>query len=79
MLQWLRQMDGQQPGDPKKAAAAMIQVVNHPNPPLRLVLGSDTLGAIHAKLEAVAADLAPWKDVSINTTFEGVAVSAIGG
>jgi NAD(P)-dependent dehydrogenase (short-subunit alcohol dehydrogenase family) len=79
MLQWLRQMDGQQPGDPKKAAAAMIQVVNSPNPPLRLVLGSDVLEAIHTKLAAVAADLAAWKDVSIDTAFEGVAMSAIGG
>ncbi len=79
MLQWLRQMDGQQPGDPKKAAAAMIQVVNHPNPPLRLVLGSDALDAIHAKLATAAADLAAWKDISINTAFDGVAVSAIGG
>lgn len=79
MLQWLRQMDGQQPGDPKKAAAAMIQVVNSPNPPLRLVLGADVLDAIHAKLATVVAELADWKDVSINTAFDGVTVSAIGG
>jgi len=79
MLQWLRQMDGQQPGDPKKAAAAMMQVASHPNPPLRLVLGMDTLEAIYAKLEAVAAELAAWQDISINTAFEGVEVSTIGG
>ncbi|WP_162424067.1 hypothetical protein [Myxacorys almedinensis] len=77
---WLHQMDGQQPGDPQKAAAAaMIQVVNHPNPPLRLVLGADMLEVIHAKLGTVAADLADWKDVSIDTAFEGVAVSVISG
>lgn len=75
---WLHQMDGQQPGDPQKAAA-IIQGVNHPNPPLRLVLGANTLEVIHAKLETVAADLADWKEVSINTAFEGVAVSVIGG
>ena len=79
MLQWLHQMDGQQPGDPQKAAAAMFHVANHPNPPLRLVLGADTLTAFHDKLEAVAADLAAWKDISINTAFEGLAVNAIGG
>jgi len=43
MMQWLRQMDGQQPGDPQKAAAAMMQVVEHPAPPLRLVLGADAV------------------------------------
>lgn len=79
MLQWLQQMNGQQPGDPHKAAIAMIQAVNHPNPPLRLVLGADTLDAVYAKLEAVATDLADWKNISINTAFDGVAVSAIGG
>ncbi len=79
MIQWIRQMHGQQPGDPKKAAAAMIQVVNSPNPPLRLVLGADALDAIHAKVEAVVADLTNWKNVSINTAFDGVAVGAIGG
>jgi len=79
MLQWLQQMDGQQPGDPYKAALAMIHVVNHANPPLRLVLGADTLAAVYAKLEALATDLADWKDISINTAFDGVAVSAIGG
>jgi NAD(P)-dependent dehydrogenase (short-subunit alcohol dehydrogenase family) len=79
MLQWLRHMDGQQPGDPKKAASAMIQVVNHPNPPLRLVLGSDSLDAIHSKLAAVATDLATWKDISIDTAFDGATMSAIGG
>lgn len=79
MVQWLHQRDGQQSGDPKKAAAAMLQVVNHPAPPLRLVLGADTLEAIHAKLEVVAADIAAWRDISVNTAFEGVAVNAIGG
>lgn len=79
MLQWLQQMNGQQPGDPYKAALAMIHVVNHSNPPLRLVLGADTLDAVYAKLEAIATDLADWKDISINTAFDGVAVSAIGG
>lgn len=79
MLQWLQQMNGQQPGDPHKAALAMIQAVEHPNPPLRLVLGADTLDAVHAKLEAIATDLAGWKDISINTAFDGVEVRAIGG
>ncbi|WP_228061507.1 SDR family oxidoreductase [[Phormidium] sp. LEGE 05292] len=79
MLQWLQQMNGQQPGDPHKAALAMIQVVNHSHPPLRLVLGADTLDAVHGKMEAFEADLAAWRDISINTAFEGAAVSAIGG
>jgi hypothetical protein len=37
--QWVQDIDGQQPGDPKKAALAIIQAVNSENPPLRLRLG----------------------------------------
>lgn len=79
MLQWLAQMNGQQPGDPQKAAAAMIEAVDHPHPPLRLVLGADTLDSMYSKLQALETDLAAWKDVSLNTAFEGMTVSAIGG
>ncbi len=79
MLQWLKEMDGKQPGDPAKAAAAMIQVVESENPPLRLALGADAVSAINAKLESVKAELDAWKTVSIDTAFEGATVSAIGG
>lgn len=79
MMDWLRQMDGQQPGDPRKAAVAMMQVVNHPNPPLRLALGADVLEAIQTKLEAITADLKEWQAVSIDTAFAGAVVHTIGG
>jgi NAD(P)-dependent dehydrogenase (short-subunit alcohol dehydrogenase family) len=49
--------DGQQPGDPDKAAAALLATLDAPTPPLRLALGDDATTAIRAKLAAVAADL----------------------
>jgi NAD(P)-dependent dehydrogenase (short-subunit alcohol dehydrogenase family) len=79
MLQWLKDMDGKQPGDPDKAAAAMIQVVESDKPPLRLALGADAVGAIDAKLESVKAELDAWKQVSIDTAFEGAVIGTIGG
>ncbi|MBW4445129.1 MAG: SDR family NAD(P)-dependent oxidoreductase [Plectolyngbya sp. WJT66-NPBG17] len=78
-LQWLEEMDGKQPGDPDKAAAAMIQVVESDNPPLRLALGADAVGAIEEKLKSMQAELDAWKEVSINTAFEGAEMAAIGG
>jgi hypothetical protein len=45
----------------------------------RLVLGADVLEAVHAKLQTVAADLAVWNDVSLNTAFAGTVMGAIGG
>lgn len=78
-LQWLADMDGKQPGDPAKAAQAMIDVVESPNPPLRLALGADAVGAMRDKLAAVAAELDTWEAISLNTAFEGATVGAIGG
>lgn len=77
-LQWLEEMDGKQPGDPDKAAAAMIQVVKSDNPPLRLALGADAVGAIDEKLKSVKAELDAWQEVSVNTAFEGMTAEAIG-
>jgi NAD(P)-dependent dehydrogenase (short-subunit alcohol dehydrogenase family) len=78
-LKWLEDMDGKQPGDPDKAAAAMIQVVESDNPPLRLALGADAVAAIEEKLKSVKVELDAWKEVSVNTTFDDVEMSAIGG
>lgn len=78
-LQWLQEMDGKQPGDPDKAAQAMIQVVESNNPPLRLALGVDAVSAIEAKLESVKTELDAWRQVSLDTGYEGAVVSVIGG
>jgi NAD(P)-dependent dehydrogenase (short-subunit alcohol dehydrogenase family) len=38
--------DGRQPGDPVRAAAAILQVLDADDAPLRLALGSDAAGAL---------------------------------
>ena len=78
-LQWLQEMDGKQPGDPDKAAIAMIKVVESNNPPLRLALGADAVSMIEAKLESVKTELDAWRQVSLDTAYEGAVISAIGG
>ncbi len=78
-LKWIQEMDGKQPGDPDKAAEAMIQAVESENPPLRLALGADAVSAISEKLESVKVELDTWKQVAVNTAFEGVEIGAIGG
>jgi NAD(P)-dependent dehydrogenase (short-subunit alcohol dehydrogenase family) len=77
--QWLQDMDGKQPGDPNKAAQAMIQAVESDEPPLRLALGADAVDAIDHKLTTVKAELEAWRSVAVNTAFPGAEVSAIGG
>ncbi|PQM52503.1 short-chain dehydrogenase/reductase [Mycolicibacter virginiensis] len=62
-----------QPGDPVKAAAAIIDVVESQRPPVRLLLGNDTIAAVEGKLAHVQAELAQWRDVSSSTDFHDVA------
>lgn len=69
MLKWIQDINGSEPGDPNKAAAAMIQAVDSVNPPLRLVLGADAVEAIFVKIEAMKVELDTWKAVAVNTTF----------
>jgi 2-oxoglutarate dehydrogenase complex dehydrogenase (E1) component-like enzyme len=71
--------DGKQPGDPAKAAQAMIAVVDSPDPPLRLLLGADAVGLWQKKRHAVDADLARWRATGEATAFEGAVTAAIGG
>jgi NAD(P)-dependent dehydrogenase (short-subunit alcohol dehydrogenase family) len=60
-------MDRTQPGDPAKAAAAILEAVGSDHPPLRLALGNDAVDAIRAKHESLAAELAAWEPLSRST------------
>lgn len=71
--------DGKQPGDPRKAAAVMIQVVESNEPPLRLMLGADAYGMWQQKRAAEKEELEKWRETGEDTTFPGVKVDAIGG
>ena len=70
----VREMKVKAPGDPKKAALAMIKVVNSDNPPLRLALGADTIETIEAALEYIKGEVDAWRQVSVNTTFDEAVV-----
>ena len=55
-------MDGSQPGDPARAAAAILAALDLPNRPLRLALGEDAVTYIGAALDARRAELAEWAE-----------------
>ena len=60
-------MDGSQPGDPAKAAAAILHALDAPDAPLHLALGDDAVDAIRAAQDARRADLDAWERVSRST------------
>lgn len=62
-------MNGRQPGDPGKAAEAIIQAVESPAPPLRLVLGRYAIDKVKKKLAATAQELEQWEKAGADTSF----------
>jgi len=68
-------LDGNQAGDPEKAAAAMINIASEANPPLHLFLGSDAFNLANAKITEVQKDLENWKSLTISTDFENAKVA----
>jgi NAD(P)-dependent dehydrogenase (short-subunit alcohol dehydrogenase family) len=71
--------DGKQPGNPAKAAEAMIAVVESDDPPLRLLLGADAIGLLEQKQAAFSAEHARWREIGEATAFEGAGAGPIGG
>ena len=65
-----RNYNGRQPGDPKKAAQAIIQLTQERNPPLRLLLGSDAYAAVEKNDLARLEEARIWKELSVSTDFE---------
>jgi NAD(P)-dependent dehydrogenase (short-subunit alcohol dehydrogenase family) len=61
---------GTQPGDPARAAQAIIEVVASPRPPSLLVLGRDALATATAVLDAQRAEMEEWRELSTRTGFE---------
>ncbi|MBV9049334.1 MAG: SDR family NAD(P)-dependent oxidoreductase [Solirubrobacterales bacterium] len=61
---------GSQPGDPAKAAAAILAAIEAEHPPLRLALGDGAIDAIGQRLQALEGELAEWESVGRATSFD---------
>ncbi len=72
-----RAADGNQLGDPEKAAAAILSVIEAGDPPKHLLLGSDALRLVRAGRAAVDAEIEKWAELSRSTDFaEGAQLPA---
>ena len=61
--------DGKQPGDPVRAALAMIEVVESPNPPMHLLLGAMALKRLRAKLDLMRQETDAWEATTVGADF----------
>jgi NAD(P)-dependent dehydrogenase (short-subunit alcohol dehydrogenase family) len=64
------EMNGRQDGDPEKAAALFIQLVESPAPPLRLWLGANALERAGEKIESLSKELKKWNELSVSADFK---------
>jgi NAD(P)-dependent dehydrogenase (short-subunit alcohol dehydrogenase family) len=68
-LENLRDYSGKQPGDPVRAAAAIIGAVESPEPPLRLLLGKAALKGARGKLDMLKRDFDAWEKTTVEADF----------
>ena len=61
---------GTQPGDPAKAAQAIIRAVKVAEPPALLVLGQDAVDGFRGVLDTERAELEAWESTSVDTGFD---------
>jgi short-subunit dehydrogenase len=58
---------GQEPNDPAKGAAAILEVLEAVNPPLHFLLGEDAVDGLRGHHESLLADVTTWETLSRST------------
>lgn len=65
----IRGYSGNQPGDPERAAKAIIKAVESEHPPLRLLLGAAALKNARLKLDQLKTDFDAWEETTVGADF----------
>jgi NAD(P)-dependent dehydrogenase (short-subunit alcohol dehydrogenase family) len=65
----LKRIDGRQPGDPAKAAQAMLALAGMDDPPMRVFLGKYAIDKIHKKLKAMDLEVTRMESVGLPMDF----------
>ena len=66
---FLSKMDGKQPGDPAKAASAILDLLDTEKPPFRLLIGGYAHMMFAKKLSSMEAEMNAWKEKGQATDF----------
>lgn len=62
-------LDGNQDGDPDKAAEALIAVAKEDRAPVHLLLGADAYAMATQKIEDLKREMEQWKSITVSTGF----------
>lgn len=69
LREWLDGKHQAQEGDPKKLAAALVQLVADGKQPVNLLMGSDAVQRMHDRIARDTAQTYAWKSLSTSTDF----------
>ncbi len=62
-------MHGRMPGDPRRAAEAIVSLEQLASPPLRLLLGKPVLDMMRGKLREMEQTLGEWESVTLGADY----------
>lgn len=68
---FVRGRAGREPGDPERAAGAIIAAVNSPAPPARLLLGAEAVASARRKVATLAAQIDSTEAIARASDFPG--------
>jgi len=68
-VEFLEKIDGKQPGDPDKAAKAIINITKLEKPPLYLYLGEYAYKTANRKIKTMKKYLDDWEDIGLHTDY----------
>ena len=63
-------MNGQQAGDPERAAEIFMELAEHADPPIHLFLGKDAYNRASEKLAFMSEELEHWKSTTIGADYK---------
>ena len=68
-INMISQIDGKQPGDPKRAAKIIFSLTRDDDPPNKLLLGAGVLTTYKERLEELRADLESYESLTLSADF----------
>jgi len=69
LQEYIKGINGSQPGDPVKGAQAVLEILKVENPPLRLLLGKSAIDRAKAKIESIRTEIQHWEALGLSADF----------
>ncbi|WP_336757989.1 SDR family NAD(P)-dependent oxidoreductase [Paenibacillus sp. USHLN196] len=69
-MEFFKNQNGQQPGDPKKLANALLKIANEDQPPRRFIAGADAIGIAEQKIANLQLEIDAYRDLSRSMAYD---------